>query len=146
MARSLPSLTIVRRIKAPPAKVYAAITTARTDAAMVGSRCGPDAQRRSGRATRGRFSIVFRLLNGDEHNPTGVYREVVPDRKLVFTWEWPGMPERESLVTFLLKPLDGGTELTLTHEHLPDEEARVSHELGWSGLLDKLTVFLGDAK
>ena len=39
------------------------------------------------------------------------------------------MPERESLVTFLLKPLDGGTELTLTHKHLPDEEARVSYEL-----------------
>jgi uncharacterized protein YndB with AHSA1/START domain len=56
------------------------------------------------------------------------------------------MPERESLVTFLLKPLDGGTELTLTHEHLPDQEARVSHEHGWSGLLDKLVAFLGDAR
>ena len=92
----------------------------------------------------GRFSIVFRLLNGDEHNPTGVYREVVPDKKLVFTWEWPGMPERESLVTFLLEPFDGGTKLTLIHEYLPDEEARKSHEQGWSGFLDKLSVFLGD--
>jgi uncharacterized protein YndB with AHSA1/START domain len=42
------------------------------------------------------------LLNGEEHNPTGVYQEAVPERKLVFTWELPGMPERESLVTFLL--------------------------------------------
>jgi len=31
--------------------------------------------------------------------------------------------------------------LTLTHEHLPDEEARTSHEEGWNGLLDKLPVF-----
>ena len=54
------------------------------------------------------------------------------------------MPERESLVTFLLEPFDGGTELTLIHEHLPDEAARKSHEQGWSGLLDKLPVFLGD--
>jgi uncharacterized protein YndB with AHSA1/START domain len=86
------------------------------------------------------------LLNGDEHTPTGVYREVIPEKKLVFTWEWPGMPERVSLVTFLLKPIEGGTELTLIHEQLPDEAARKSHEMGWRGLLDKLLAFLGDAK
>jgi uncharacterized protein YndB with AHSA1/START domain len=90
----------------------------------------------------GRFSIVFRLLNGEEHNPTGVYQEVIHEQKLVFTWEWPGMRERESLVTFLLEPFDGGTRLTLLHENLPDEAARQSHEHGWSGLLDKLPVFL----
>ena len=94
----------------------------------------------------GRFSIVFRLLNGDEHNPTGVFKEVIPDTKLVFTWEWPGMPERESLVTFLLQQIEGGTRLTLIHEHLPDEDARKSHEDGWCGLLDKLPVFLGEAR
>jgi hypothetical protein len=33
-------------------------------------------------------------------------------RQMVFSWEWPGTPERESLVTFLLEPFDGGTELT----------------------------------
>jgi uncharacterized protein YndB with AHSA1/START domain len=94
----------------------------------------------------GRFSVVFQLLNGEQHNPTGVYQEVIPEKKLVFTWEWPGMPERESLVTFLLEPFDGGTELTLLHQHLPDEEACKSHEQGWNGLLDKLPVFLGDAE
>lgn len=94
----------------------------------------------------GRFSFVFRLLNGEQLNPTGVYKEVVPGRKFVFTWEWPGMPERESLVTFLLEPFDGGTELTLIHERLPDEDARNSHEGGWRSFLDKLSVFLGDAE
>jgi Activator of Hsp90 ATPase homolog 1-like protein len=51
-----------------------------------------------------------------------------------------------SLVTFLLEPFDWGTELTLIHEHLLDDEARKSHEKGWRGLLDKLPVFLGDAE
>src|SRR3954466_13417779 len=81
----------------------------------------------------GRFSVVFRLLNGEEHNPTGIYREVIPERELVFTWDLPG--ERESLGTFLLAPIDGGTELTLRHEHLPNDAERESHERGWSGLL-----------
>ena len=44
-----------------------------------------------------------------------------------------------------LEPIDGGTELTLIHEQLADEETRESHEAGWNGLLDKLEVFVGDA-
>jgi uncharacterized protein YndB with AHSA1/START domain len=47
-------------------------------------------------------------------------------------------------VTFRLRPIDSGTELTLTHEYLPDEATRASHEQGWSGLLDKLPIFLGE--
>jgi hypothetical protein len=38
------------------------------------------------------------------------------------------LPERESLVTFLLKPFDGGTELTQIHEHLHDDATRKSHK------------------
>jgi uncharacterized protein YndB with AHSA1/START domain len=59
----------------------------------------------------------------------------------VFTWSWdpaPGDEPRESLVTVLLKPDDGGTLLTVIHERLPDEEARAGHEGGWNGALDKL--------
>ena len=146
MDKNLPSLTIVRRINAPPATVYAAITTPALMLQWWGPDAGPTIRAEADVRPGGRFSIAFRLLNGDEHNPTGVYREVVPDTKLVFTWEWPGMPERESLVTFLLKPISGGTELTLIHEKLPDEETRASHESGWSGLLDKLIVFLTGAE
>ncbi len=144
MTKRLASVTIVRRIKASPAKVYAAITQPRLMLQWWGPDAGPTLHAEADVRPGGRFSVVFRLLNGSEHNPKGVYQEVVPDRKLVFTWEWPGMPERESLVTFLLEPFDGGTELTLVHEQLPDD-ARESHEQGWTGLLDKLSVFLGDA-
>lgn len=146
MTRCLPSVTIVRRIKAPPAKVYAALTEPGLMIRWWGPDAGPTLSAEADVRPGGRFSVVFRLLNGEELNPTGVYQTVVPGRKLVFTWEWPGMPERESLVTFLLEPIDGGTELTLIHERLPDEDARDSHEAGWRGFLDKLSVFLGDAE
>ena len=144
MTSRLPSVTIVRRIKAPPAKVWAAITQPALMMQWWGPDAGPTLSAVADVRPGGRFSIVFRLLNGDEHNPTGIYRAVVPEKTLIFTWEWPGMPERESLVTFRLEPFDGGTELTLIHEQLPDAEARKSHAEGWGGLLDKLSVFLGD--
>lgn len=143
MTDSLPSVTIVRRIKASPAKVWAAIT--QPDLMMQwGPDAGPTLSVVADVRPGGQFSVVFRLLGGSEHNPTGIYQEVVPEKKLVFTWDLPGVPEPKSLVTFQLEPFDGGTVLTLTHEHLPDEESRNSHEEGWNGLLDKLPMFLGD--
>ena len=142
MTASLPSVTLVRRIRASPAKVWAAITQPDLMLQWWGPDAGPTLSVVADVRPGGRFSVVFRLLSGEEHNPTGIYREVVPERKLVFTWELPGAPEPESLVTFRLEPFDGGVELTLTHEHLPDEEARKSHEDGWKGLLDKLPIYL----
>jgi uncharacterized protein YndB with AHSA1/START domain len=138
------SLTLVRRIKASPARVWAAITQPDQMIQWWSPDAGPTLSAEADVRPGGRFSIVFRLLNGEEHNPTGVYREVVPDRKLVFTWEWAGRPEAESLVTFQLEPIDDGVELTLIHERLPDEAARESHDAGWRGFLDKLSGFLGD--
>jgi uncharacterized protein YndB with AHSA1/START domain len=146
MTGPLPSVAIVRRIRATPARVWAAITRPELMIRWWGPDAGPTLDVVADVRPGGRFSVVFRLMNGEEHNPTGIYREVVPEKKLVFTWDLPGTPEPESLVTFRLEPFDGGTELTLTHEHLPDEEARKSHEQGWRGLLDKLPLFLGDCE
>src|SRR3954452_23352630 len=108
MISRFPSVTIVRRIKAPPARIWAAITQPRLMVQWWGPDAGPTLSAEADVRPGGRFSIVFRLLNGDEHNPTAVSREVVPQKKLVFPWEWAGMPERESRVTVLLEPFDGG--------------------------------------
>jgi uncharacterized protein YndB with AHSA1/START domain len=143
MTGTLPSLTIVRRIKATPAKVWAAITQPDLMMQWWGPDAGPTLSVVADVRPGGRFCVVFRLMNGDEHNPTGIYKEVVPEKKLVFTWDLPGAPEPESLVTFRLEPFAGGTVLTLTHERLPDEKSRESHAQGWAGLLDKLPAFLG---
>jgi len=60
----------------------------------------------------GRFRIVFGGPDGKAHECAGIYREVVPNRKLVFTWTWPNStPERESLVTISFRATPGGTEL-----------------------------------
>ena len=46
----------------------------------------------------GRFRIVFGGPDGKAHEVQGVYKQVVPNRRLVFTWTWPNStPERESL-------------------------------------------------
>jgi uncharacterized protein YndB with AHSA1/START domain len=133
-----PSLTIKRRLKAPPAKVFAAWT----DPERVKGWMGPgeikavhaECDARVG----GRYRWLMRTPSGEDHEVSGVYREVIANEKLVFTWTWKSTPERESLVTVLLKPDSDGTLLTLTHEQLFDEAVRDSHQGGWNGALDKL--------
>ncbi len=141
-ARQNPSLTLVRRLKAPPAKVYAAWTDPALMARWWGPDAGPVLSAEADVRPGGRFSVVFRTEDGGEHNCLGVYLEVAPNEKLAFTWRWVSMPERESLVTVLLRPNDEGTELTLIHERFFDEPARDRHREGWSGMLGKLEALL----
>jgi uncharacterized protein YndB with AHSA1/START domain len=133
-----PSLTLKRRLKAPPAKVFAAWI----DPEKVKRWMGPGEIKahhvESDARTGGRYRWIMKSPDGEEHDVSGVYREVIPNEKLVFTWAWKSTPERESLVTVLLKPDGGGTLLTLTHEQFFDEEARDRHQHGWNGALDKM--------
>jgi len=90
----------------------------------------------------GRYRIVMKSPDGEMHDVSGVYREVVPTRKLVYTWAWKSTPERESLVTIELRAAGAGTELTLVHEQFFDAEARERHNTGWTGCIERLGTFL----
>lgn len=137
-------LTIVRTLKASPARVYRALTRPEQILEWWGPDAGPAIRAETDLRPGGRYSIVFRTLDGAEHNPTGTYLEIVPEQKLVFTWEWRDHPEWESQVTFLLRAVETGTELTVIHERLPNTEAIRSHESGWTGFTRKLQHYLGD--
>ena len=64
----------------------------------------------------------------------------MPDAKLVFTWAWKNAPERESLVTVVLRPDGTGTVMTFIHAQLFNEAIRDNHRDGWTGAFDKLEV------
>jgi uncharacterized protein YndB with AHSA1/START domain len=88
----------------------------------------------------GRYFIRMVMAN-DEHY-SGVYREIVPNEKLVFTWAWKSTPERESLVTVTIKPDGDGSIMTLLHEQFFDEAARDNHNRGWTVIIDRLAQLL----
>jgi uncharacterized protein YndB with AHSA1/START domain len=141
-----PSLSLSRRYPVAPEKVWRAWT----DAEAVKKWWGPDAGEAVSAAeldvrVGGRFRIVFGGPDGTAHECAGVYKEVVPNRKLVFTWSWPRTtPERVSVVTIEFKRVPDGTELDFRHEQFFDEKARDDHKRGWTGLLEKLERFLQD--
>ena len=141
-AQDAPSLTIRRRIDAIAAKVYAAWTQPaqlmRWMQPLDTTCIHAEADVRVG----GRFRVIMRGANGEIHEVSGTYLEVVPEQKLVFTWAWRDTPERESLVTMTLRADGPATELTLKHERFFDEAVRDSHNEGWTSAIDKLVALL----
>jgi len=140
-----PSLTLKRRYPAAPAKVFAAWTDAEKMTRWMGPGEVRSVRAESDPRVGGRYRVVMRSPNGDEYDVSGVYREVVANEKLVFTWAWKVVPPdepHESLVTVLFKPDGDGTLLTLTHENLFDEESRDGHRQGWQASLDNLDKLL----
>lgn len=137
-----PSLTLIRHYKTTPAKVWKAWTTA--EALMKWMGPGPvtcvmaEADVRVG----GRYRILMKSPDGEEHDVSGVYRELVPDRKIVFSWAWKSTPDRESVVTVALRPLDTGTEMKLTHEQFFDQATCDHHHQGWERCFEKLAIYL----
>ena len=139
-----PSLTFKRRLDASPDKVYAAWTDpekivrwfGRVDLKPETMQAQIDAR------VGGRYRINFTIEAGEYFEVGGVYREVVPNERLVFSWAWHSTPERESLVTVALKPDGAGTLLTIHHEQLSDQAACDGHERGWIGGLEKLEKYL----
>jgi uncharacterized protein YndB with AHSA1/START domain len=74
----------------------------------------------------------------------GTYREVDPPERLVYTWrwDWPGIQDRQSLVTVEFHERDGGTEIVITHEGLVTDEGLRFHEDGWTVSLERLAKVL----
>ena len=139
------SLEIVRFINVPPDRVY----DAWTDPAQLRRWFGPE-NVRTRKITAdvrvgGKYRWDLTTPEGEEMSAFGEYRELVPGKKIVFTWQWDDDEDWEnwtSVVTIELFERGGGTELRFRHEQLPSEESRDRHSEGWNSLLNRLEQFL----
>ena len=96
----------------------------------------------------GRYLMEVRdQAKGESYWGQGVYREVRPPEKLVFTWSWtkdtqdgpnmhPDSPETVVTVEFFAK--GESTEVVLTHALFASNAVRHEHEVGWNGCFDIL--------
>lgn len=91
----------------------------------------------------GAFEVVMHHPRGDLRH-YGIYREIKRNEKLVFTWYSDATLHRETLVTVVLNVVSAGTEIVVTHEHIPHQEAARSRIEGWSEALCMLAALLGE--
>ena len=101
--------------------------------------------------TGGRYRLGMQPPDTDQvYVVSGVFHEVRAPERLVYSWAWEGEPmtdtgDTESVVTVEFIERGSSTELVLTHERLPSDEARDQHRHGWNGLLERLATVLQEA-
>jgi uncharacterized protein YndB with AHSA1/START domain len=131
-ANDEPALRVERRVAAAPAVVYEYLTDAERWARWQGA----DAELEAVPGGR------FRMTMADGLTAEGCFLELVPDRRVVFTWGWNGneaLPPGSSTVEIELVPDGEGTLVRLTHRGLPATE-RPIHDAGWRHYLPRLAV------
>jgi uncharacterized protein YndB with AHSA1/START domain len=145
------SLQMNTFIKAPAARVFKALTTPE----QINQWFAPDLSAMTPKIDAkievgGAYKLVMTKTDGSTHGAFGKYLEIVPNKKLSFSWGWDAAScdgetrearQDESIVTFELKEKEGGTEVTLTHERLPDAVSVERHTEGWEGCLGNLAVY-----
>jgi uncharacterized protein YndB with AHSA1/START domain len=103
----------------------------------------------------GRYVIEIRLPNGDLYRGQGIFRVVNAPEKLVFTWFWQRVPEKEgevplqrdeSLVTVELFERGSTTEMVVTHEFIESAKHLDDNKRGWEGCFEILARLLEGRK
>ncbi len=99
----------------------------------------------------GRYRLQVRRPDGEFFTTVGVYREVKPPERLVFTWqfeqdgsgdEFGEVEPCEMLVTVEFHARGQQTELVLTHEKFASVESRDGHADGWTRCLAELEKYV----
>jgi uncharacterized protein YndB with AHSA1/START domain len=89
----------------------------------------------------GNFEVVMHYADGPRRH-YGEYLAIERNKKLVFTWYSDATHHAETLVTVEFFAASAGTEIVLTHERMPDHEAALKHNRGWTRALELLEGLL----
>jgi uncharacterized protein YndB with AHSA1/START domain len=123
---------VERRVAAPPSAVYAYLTDSNRWARWQGVDATIEA----------RPGGLFRILMPAGQTARGQFVELVPDRRVVFTWGFvdvPGIPPGSTTVEIDLIPEGDATLVRLTHRGLRDDDVAV-HRVGWEHYVPRLVA------
>ncbi len=139
------SLRIQRLLNAPRELVFAAFSEARHQLNWLGphgfSAPAVELDFRVG----GRFRACIRSAEGADIWMQGSYQEIVPPKRIVYSFAWEnetGQPGLETVITVDLAERDGRTELIFQQSSFLSAESRDSHESGWSECFERLAEYL----
>jgi uncharacterized protein YndB with AHSA1/START domain len=93
----------------------------------------------------GAYRILIKSAGRGENWFGGVYREIEPDKRLVFTFAWDNEGPSagiETLVTITFEERSGKTIQTFHQAQFRDAAARDRHVHGWHGTFEKEGIYL----
>jgi uncharacterized protein YndB with AHSA1/START domain len=93
----------------------------------------------------GAYRVCMRSPAGVDHWKQGVYREIVPPDRIVFTFAWEdadGKPGHELLTTVTFAEHGTKTKLTLHQAMFETVERRDDHRGGWTSCLERFADYV----
>ena len=93
----------------------------------------------------GAYRFGMRSPEGTEHWKRGVYREIVPPERIVFTFAWEdadGQPGAELVTTVTFADEGIKTRLTLQQTGFASVDGRDNHMGGWTSCFDRFAEYL----
>ncbi len=94
----------------------------------------------------GAYRATMRNPQDERISQVGVFQDIQPPERLVFTMAWDppifGDALEETLVAVTFTAVGDATEVSLTHVGFPDDTVRDEHVWGWEGCLEALSRFL----
>jgi len=95
----------------------------------------------------GAYRVRMRAPDGTIYTKRGIYQEIVPLERLVFTWAWEnpdGVPGHETLVTIQFEDHGKATKLTLHQTVFESASSCDSHRIGWLSCFDRFAAYLAE--
>jgi uncharacterized protein YndB with AHSA1/START domain len=88
----------------------------------------------------GEYKVVLTLTDGEKVTMSGKFIEVIPNKKLVYSWNNTSKqyPAENTLVTVEFIDQGNTTELRLKHSQFAKPLSAQGHTMGWGDALDKL--------
>ncbi len=93
----------------------------------------------------GAFRFHMRSPTGTDRRKRGVYREIVDEERIVFTFAWEdaaGNPGHELLTTVTFEELGAKTRLTVHQAVFETVEGRDDHRGGWTSCLERFDQYV----
>jgi uncharacterized protein YndB with AHSA1/START domain len=133
-------LTITRTLDAAPHDVFQAWLDPVRAREWMGPRGFQASHLESDARPGGEWRLSLRNEHGDELWQGGVYREIVEDQRLVFTFAWDekGRPGYETTVSVNFVPNAGKTMMTFQQGPFASMSERDGHRAGWNSTFDRL--------
>jgi uncharacterized protein YndB with AHSA1/START domain len=132
-----PTIVITRTFDAPARLVWDAMTSAEHMPKWWGPRSCPMSKCVIDFRVGGKYLWATRVPDGSEHEFYGVYREIVPGKRLVYTQTYAPFPDAAAVVTISFAEENGKTQVVthVLHEKVEHRDAHVSSGME-SGLIE----------
>lgn len=86
----------------------------------------------------GAYRLTMQDSDNNRFTSTGTYSEVVPNRRLAYTWQWTHDDSPPTLVEIDLEDTEAGCRVLLRQRGFASADETISHTEGWSRIMKNL--------